>query len=92
MNRHPLVLQGKKSAESVLCEFYETLQASHSIQSDHPDGVLSIQEFVEYYKNISFFYDTDAEFAALLSHTWNTVAPKKVSPYKQTEPTQTSQP
>ena len=90
VNKHPDVLQGVRSEETVLAEFYETLTANHAILNDSPDGVVSQSEFIEYYKNISFLIDKDNEFFDLLRHTWNCVPRKEPSPKKTKTPALTS--
>jgi len=71
VNKHPDVIQGKRTRETVLCEFIETLEAHHGIlNGSQADGMISMDEFVEYYTNISSAMDSDSEFATLLRNTW----------------------
>jgi len=69
--KHPDVIQGKRTAEAVLCEFIETIEAHHNIMNGtETDGMVSVEEFVEYYTNIGSSIDSDSEFNALVRNTW----------------------
>jgi hypothetical protein len=58
--RHPDVIQGKKTEEDILLEFLETFETHHNISnSTAPDHVVTIEEFEEYYNNISSSIDND---------------------------------
>lgn len=61
--KHPDVIQGKKTEEEILGEFLDTFEAHHSIE--HPnqrDRQISIEEWVEYYNNVSMSIDDDQYF------------------------------
>ena len=69
--KHPDVIQGKRTAEIVLNEFIETIEAHHSIlNGSESDGIVSLDEFIEYYTNIGSSIENDGEFASILRHTW----------------------
>jgi len=71
-DRHPDVLQGKKTDEQVLLEFLETFEAHHAMRmNEDADGKVNLEEFVEYYKNISCSIDDDAYFALMINNSWN---------------------
>jgi len=71
VSKHPDVIQGKRTSEIVLCEFIETLEAHHGIlNGSSADGMVSMEEFVEYYTNISSAIDSESEFTNLLKNTW----------------------
>lgn len=49
--RHPDVLQGKRTEQTVLVEFVETLEAHHSIHNPDDDSI-TMDEWLEYYTDI----------------------------------------
>ena len=70
--KHPDVKSNKKSEEEVLTEFLETFEQHHNIASGYQsDGQVTLEEFVEYYTNISSAIDSDAYFDLMLSNAWN---------------------
>jgi len=71
-DKHPDVIEGKRSEESVLIEFLETFEAHHNLrEGTETDGRVSLEEFVEYYKNISSSIDDDDYFALMMNNSWN---------------------
>lgn len=65
-SQHPLVLQGERAEEEVLADFI----ASFDDQTN-PDGVISKQEFEQYYAGVSAGIDSDDFFIELLRRTWD---------------------
>jgi Ca2+-binding EF-hand superfamily protein len=62
-NKHPDVLSGKKTEDQILQEFLETFEIAHSIRNNEaPNFVVTKEEFIEYYNNISASIDDDAYF------------------------------
>lgn len=58
--KNPEVLSGKKTEDQVLLEFLETFEAHHNTHnSTAPDHVVTKEEFLEYYNNISASIDND---------------------------------
>jgi hypothetical protein len=51
----------------VLVEFIETYEAHHNLASQDPS--VEIDQFVDYFSNISALYDSDATFANVMKHT-----------------------
>jgi hypothetical protein len=44
----------------------------HNIQTgDRPDGRITLDEFIEYYTNISASIDNDEYFALMMNNSWN---------------------
>ena len=39
--------------------------------SDKPDGIVTMEEFVEYYTNISASIDNDEYFELMMNQAWN---------------------
>jgi Ca2+-binding EF-hand superfamily protein len=71
-DKHPDVLAGKKTEQQVLAEFLETFETAHSMRnSQTPDHVVSKEEWVEYYNNVSASIDRDDYFALMMNNAWN---------------------
>ena len=58
-SKHPAVLEGRKTEKQVLEEFLSTFEMHLSGVSD---GVVTREEWVEYYSNVSASIDNDAYF------------------------------
>jgi len=66
------VLQGKKTEDQILLEFLETFEAHHAMRmNEDADGKVNLEEFVEYYRNISCSIDNDEYFALMINNSWN---------------------
>ena len=55
-------MPGKRSEEKVLQEFFETFEQGYCDQKGHNDardGVIQVDEWVEYYNNVSISIDDD---------------------------------
>lgn len=71
-SKHPDVISGKKTEDKVLLEFLETFEAHHNIQANESaDGVVTLDEWVEYYTSISSSIDNDEYFALMMNNAWN---------------------
>ena len=71
-SRHPDVLAGKKTKDQILVEFLETFEMHHNIQNgEQADGRITMNEFIEYYTNISASLDNDEYFAIMMNNSWN---------------------
>jgi Ca2+-binding EF-hand superfamily protein len=89
-SRHPDVMAGKKTSDQVLVEFLETFEMHHSIQNGNKaDGRVTLDEFIEYYTNISASLDNDEYFAIMMNNSWNLSGDS--SPYKKYEKGWTNQ-
>ena len=40
-------------------------------ETEKVDGIVTFEEFCDYYRDISAAVDTDEEFAAIMSSAWN---------------------
>jgi Ca2+-binding EF-hand superfamily protein len=70
-DRHPEVLQGKKTEDDILNEFLETFEVAHSIREQAtPDHVVTVEEFMEYYNNVSSSIDDDDYFVLMMDNAW----------------------
>jgi len=71
-DQHPDVLQGKKTEDSVLCEFLETIETHHNLMFNRQnDGKVDEEEFFDYYANVSSSIASDQEFALVMKNTWS---------------------
>lgn len=76
--KHPDVLEGKKTEEEVLFEFMETFQVHHNtIDRTTPDNIITLEEFEEYYNNISMSIDNDQYFELMITNAWKLGEAKK---------------
>jgi hypothetical protein len=56
----------------VLVEFLETFETHHNIMNgEQADGRITLDEFIEYYTNISASLDNDEYFALMMNSSWN---------------------
>lgn len=70
-SRHPDVLQGKKTEDQILHEFLETFETAHSMRNNAtPNHVVTKDEFIEYYNNISASIDDDNYFVLMINNAW----------------------
>jgi Ca2+-binding EF-hand superfamily protein len=70
--KHPDVVQGKKTEQQILMEFLETFEIHHNIKTNgQNDSRITLDEFVEYYKNISASIDNDEYFTLMMNNSWN---------------------
>jgi hypothetical protein len=65
-------LSGKKTEEEILNEFLETFETHYNTQrGTKMDHVVTLEEFIEYYTNISSSIDNDSYFDLMMSNTWD---------------------
>jgi calcyphosin len=56
----------------VLSEFLETFENHHNIMTgEEADGEVTLDEFIEYYTNVSASIDDDIYFSAMINSAWN---------------------
>ena len=68
---HPDVLSGKKTEEEVLKDFMNTFQETYNyLCGTESDNVITIEEFQEYYENVSMTIQDDAYFELLMNNAW----------------------
>jgi hypothetical protein len=71
-SKHPEVKSGKKTEDEVLKEFLETFEMHHNVMNNNKsDGRVTLDEFIEYYTNISASIDNDAYFDLMITNAWN---------------------
>ena len=67
-SKHPAVLEGRKTEKQVLEEFLSTFEMHLSGVSD---GVVTREEWIEYYSNVSASIDNDAYFHQMMNSSWH---------------------
>lgn len=74
-NMHPDVRSGKRTEDEILVEFMETFEKHNAIFADGKgglgDGRVTLEEFAEYYNNISCNIENDSYFDLMISNAWN---------------------
>lgn len=70
---HPEVKQGKKTEDEVLAEFLDTFEYHFNLLNDNKskDRTITLEEWIEYYNNISMSIDDDRYFALMMNNAWN---------------------
>lgn len=64
-SKHPDVIAGKRSKESVLAEFLDTFD------TEEKDGKVTPSEFCKYYSNVSASIDEDDYFELMIRNAWH---------------------
>jgi Ca2+-binding EF-hand superfamily protein len=64
-SKHPDVIAGKRSIESVLSEFLDTFD------TEEKDGKVTPSEFCKYYSNVSASIDEDDYFELMIRNAWH---------------------
>jgi len=69
---HPDVRKGKKTEDDVLMEFLDTFDMHHRVRyQGQADKKVTLEEFIEYYNNISCLIDDDEYFELMINQAWN---------------------
>jgi len=71
---HPDVKAGKKTEDEILLEFLDTFEdhfCDMKGNADSRDGKINLDEWYEYYNNVSMSIDGDDYFLAMMNSTWN---------------------
>lgn len=69
---HPDVKAGKKTEDEVLSEFLDTFELHHALKKPGDrDRKITLEEFTEYYTNISSTIDRDDYFELMITNAWN---------------------
>lgn len=72
--QHPEVKAGKKSEDEVLGEFLDTFEdhfCDMKGNADARNGQVTMQEWLEYYNNVSMSIDNDEYFELMMTNAWN---------------------
>ena len=68
---HPDVRSGKKTEDEILGEFLETFETHHNMSDlSQRDRKVSMEEFEEYYNNVSASIDDDRYFDLMMTNAW----------------------
>lgn len=68
---HPEVKSGKKTEDEVFLEFLETFEATYDQLSGlQKDGKITVDEWMEYYENVSMSIDDDPYFELMMNNCW----------------------
>lgn len=73
---HPDVKSRKKTEDEVLDDFLQTFEVHRSLSradsnSKKGDGKVNLNEFMDYYSNVSASIDDDAYFELMITNAWN---------------------
>jgi len=70
---HPDVKSGKKTEDEVLAEFLDTFEYHFNLLNPNhsKNRSISLEEWIEYYNNISMSIDEDAYFELMMNSAWN---------------------
>ena len=69
---HPDVKSGKKTEDDILMEFLDTFEQHYAIQHEESrDSQISMDEWIEYYNNVSMSIDDDKYFEVMMTAAWN---------------------
>ena len=73
---HPDVKRGRKTEKDVLNDFLETFEVHRSLskgdgESKKKDGRVTLNEFLDYYSNVSASIDDDEYFKVMITNAWN---------------------
>ena len=70
---HPDILAGKKTEDEVLAEFLDTFEYHFNLlnMNKTDDQKVSLEEFIEYYNNISMSIPDDQYFEVMMTNAWN---------------------
>jgi len=64
VSQHPDVVQGKKTPEEAYREFMSLWDTQNA------DGIVTFDEFCEYYRDVSASIDTDEYFGVMMTQAW----------------------
>jgi Ca2+-binding EF-hand superfamily protein len=71
-DRHPEVMAGRMTSQQVVGEWLETFEQHHNAKNGtQADGIVTREEFMEYYANVSCSIDRDDYFVQMINSSWN---------------------
>ena len=70
---HPDVKSGKRVEDEILAEFLDTFEYHFNLLNDNKskDRSITMEEWIEYYNNISASIDEDKYFETMMNNAWN---------------------
>lgn len=69
--KDPKVISGEKTEDEVLYEFMDTFETNHFEMKGENDHIISKEEWICYYNNVSMSIDDDAYFELMMTNAWN---------------------
>ena len=79
-DRYPDVISGRRTSDQVLVEFIETFETQLDIMHGRDrDGYVTLEDFTEYYRNVSSAIDEDDEFLLIINNSW--ISKAEADPY-----------
>lgn len=71
-------MQGRRKRDHVIIEFLETFESQLNISKGaHRDDSVSLEDFLEYYRNIQLTVDDDEMFSLMVNNTWGLNRPQE---------------
>lgn len=68
---HPEVKAGRKTEDEVFLEFMETFETHYNMMAGtSQNGIITMDEWIEYYENVSMSIDDDAYFELMMNNCW----------------------
>ena len=84
-SKHPDVIAGRKTEDQILMEFLETFEMHHNLKNQgQNDSQVTLEEFIEYYRNVGASLPDDDYFAVMINNSWNVNA--KANTYQRQKP------
>ena len=68
---HPDVKGGRRTEKEVLLDLLEVFEGSGSDSSKKGDGIVTLDEWIGYYEEVSSSIDTDDYFGAMITRCWS---------------------
>ena len=74
-SNHPEVRSGQKTEQEAIQDFLETFEVHRTLskgdQMSKKDGSVTMNEFCDYYSNVSSSIDDDEYFKLMITNAWN---------------------
>jgi len=68
---HPEVKAGRKTEDEVFMEYLETFENHHAMMAGQgADHEITLEEWIEYYQNVSMSIDDDKYFELMMNNCW----------------------
>jgi len=64
VTKHPDIVQGRKNPKEVYLEFMSLWDTQIA------DGIVTFEEFLDYFKDVSASIDSDEYFAVMMKSSW----------------------
>lgn len=68
---HPEVKAGRKTEDEVFMEYLDTFETHHAMMAgEGADHIITMEEWLEYYENVSMSIDDDKYFELMMNNCW----------------------